>query len=98
MKCSNNSVLRRFLCIYACLLESALCLQPMAFHLFMSYSVNVFTIFQNVLVAAVTVSLRHAQAIFSPIRRWCSNQYYFNSSQFYLFPMKCIVYIDIIVF
>ena len=37
--------------------------------------------------------------IFSAIGRWWrSVVYYFSSSQFYLIPMKCIIYIDMFVF
>ena len=45
--------------IYACLKVLVKCLQLVAFHLFMSCSVDVSTIFQNVLAVAETLTLRH---------------------------------------
>ena len=59
LKCSYNSVLRRLLCIRMPYSASAMFVTH-GIPSFMSYSINVSTIFQNVLVAAVTLSLRHA--------------------------------------
>ena len=59
LKCSYNSVLCRLLCIRMPYSASAMFVTHVI-PSFLSYSVNVSTIFQNVLVAAVTLSLRHA--------------------------------------
>ena len=70
LKCSYNSVLRRLLCIRMPYSASAMFVTH-GILFFMSYSVNISTIFQNVLVAAVTLScLSPIIFIFSPIRRW----------------------------
>ena len=58
LNCSYNSVLRRLLCIRMLYSPSEMFLL-MGFHLFMGYSVNVFTIFEIVLEVAETLSLRH---------------------------------------
>ena len=60
LKCSYNSVLRRLLCIRVPYSASAMFVTHGIPSFYELYSVNVSTIFQNVLVAAVTLSLRYA--------------------------------------
>ena len=100
LKCSYNSVLRRLLCIRMPYSASAMFVThgiPSFYELLRKCIYNFSERINSSSNSIIKACLSPIIFIFSPNRRW-SSFYYFSSSQFYLIPMKCIIYIDMFVF